>query len=480
MLSHLEYLIIISYYLYVLGATVYLILDNRDPAATLGWVLLITFVPVAGFIVYLFTGKNSRIHRKQLKAYQIPVEDFIRKHHADSAEEHLLGMESVAATDPTGAKSRLSKILYTSSGAQISMNSSVEILFRGEDKFSSLLRDIRNAGESIHLAYYIWSKDPVTEMIREALFEKAAQGVEVRILVDDFGRFGMGERTKRFYRKNGVRVHSYARFLSPAKFHFVSYRNHRKIAVIDSRIGYTGGMNMSEKYTSVWRDIHMRLRGQAAVTLQKIFLVEWLNTTGEELSFNKYCPPLEEVYGRKYLQIVTSGPISRWHGVKKMFFEMISSAPRSIRIQTPFFIPDQCLQDALENAAQGGVEVDIMISRKLLDSQVPNWSADTYFRSLLESGCRIHHYEKSLLHAKTITVDGDYGAIGTANFDVRSFVLNYELMSVYYDKEMAQKMEASFAGDLEHCHSLTLKEHNSQSIWIRFRNSVARLFSPLM
>ncbi|MDC7242149.1 MAG: PLDc N-terminal domain-containing protein, partial [Spirochaetales bacterium] len=169
----MEYIIILAYYLYVLGATVYLILDNRDPAATLGWVLLITFVPVAGFIVYLFTGKNSRIHRKQLKAYQMPGEDFIRRNHPGYEEDHRLGMKSIEATDAAGAKSRLARILYSSAAAQISTNSSVEIIHKGDLKFSGLLRDIENASESIHLAYYIWSKDPVTEVIRKALFRKA-------------------------------------------------------------------------------------------------------------------------------------------------------------------------------------------------------------------------------------------------------------------------------------------------------------------
>ena len=478
-------ILVFLYYLYVVASAVFLILDNRRTASTFAWLFVIVVLPVIGVVAYILFGKNHRIIGKRRKQIDRKIIDNFSEILESSLTEHDKIKKELSQHASFLSKKKLISLLEKNSYAMLTANNSVEIIQDGERKFSQLKKDLQCAESFIHMAYFIWRDDEMTQEIKNILISKAGEGVEVRILVDALGSIKLTHKYKKELRSAGVRIYRYFDFGSLFTLHTINYRNHRKIVVIDGHIGYTGGMNMGQEYIdgdfgyNCWRDTHLRIIGDGVRSLQSIFVLEWENTTHEKVFGIKYFPILKKKVGITKMQIAFSGPDSQWDSVKQMYFELICSAKKNIYIQTPYFVPDESLMDALKAAALSGIEVRIMLTG-IPDKKLPYWTAFTYFEELLEAGVRIFHYNKCFLHSKTIAVDSETCSVGTANFDIRSFEINYELMVVFYDRILTVKLENDFEDDLMECSEMTREKFEKIVPLVRFRNSAARLLSPLL
>jgi cardiolipin synthase len=270
--------------------------------------------------------------------------------------------------------------------------------------------------------------------------------------------------------------------------HTISYRNHRKITVVDGVIGYTGGMNIGEEQLDggdgfdSWRDTQVRLVGESAAVLQAVFMVDWYNAIGESLFHAQYFPSdaMDPAQGDTPVQLLTSGPDSQWAAIRQLYAFMIVSARRHVYIQSPFFIPDPTLAEALSEAALSGVDVRIMVSARPSGNRLPDWAGNTFIEDIVKAGVRVFLYEKGYMHAKTISIDSEICSIGSANIDIRSFSINYELNAVFYSERLAKELENDFERDLEYCREFEPAAYRKRSAVSRFRDSVARVLSPLL
>lgn len=270
--------------------------------------------------------------------------------------------------------------------------------------------------------------------------------------------------------------------------HTISYRNHRKIAVIDGSIGYTGGMNMGREnldpgpHFRIWRDTRLRLEGSAALALQGVFGVDWSNATHESLLGREYFPtvPQDLDEARLAVQLCLSGPDSCWRAIHQQYFAMMLGARRRVRVQTPFFILDETVMEALKAVALAGVDVAVMISARGPGQYLPYWAANTFMAEAAEAGVEVLLYEDGYLHAKTVVVDGEVASVGSGNWDIRSFSINYELNALVYDPGVCAELETAFEADRAHCRRFDVDAYRRTPRFRRFRDSVARLVSPLM
>jgi cardiolipin synthase len=319
--------------------------------------------------------------------------------------------------------------------------------------------------------------------IKEALIERATAGLEVRCLYDASG----GAMSKQYLQDltdAGVEIHPYLEYRSLTGLHTANYRSHRKIAVIDGQIGYVGGLNLDKEQMDppafdTWRDTHLRIVGEGAWALQGSFVISWFNTTGQKIIGQQYYPPVEtEAF--MPIQITQGGPDSQWKAIRQLYFQMITSAEDKLYMQSPFFVPDESILEALKAAALAGVDVQLMFTPRGSTYQIPYRAAHTYFKDVVEAGAKVYLYQNGYFHPKTLNIDNAVITVGTANMDIRSFSLNYETMAIVYDEEKAKELEAQFFEDLKHCRQWTLEEYNSYSPVHRFVDSAYRLASPLL
>jgi len=362
----------------------------------------------------------------------------------------------------------------------------VEIQQDAAKFYPSLIDDIKAAQHSIHLQYFIWGVDAFTDSLKHILIEKARAGIEVRLLYDPIGsQAHVGRRYVKHMLAAGIRMAPTSPFYH---LHTISYRNHRKITVVDGVIGYTGGMNIGEEQLDggdgfdSWRDTQVRLVGESAAVLQAVFMVDWYNAIGENLFHAQYFPSdaMDPAQGDIPVQLLTSGPDSQWAAIRQLYAFMIVSARRHVYIQSPFFIPDPTLAEALSEAALSGVDVRIMVSARPSGNRLPDWAGNTFIENIVKAGVRVFLYEKGYMHAKTISIDSEICSIGSANIDIRSFSINYELNAVFYSERLAKELENDFERDLEYCREFEPAAYRKRSAVSRFRDSVARVLSPLL
>ena len=361
----------------------------------------------------------------------------------------------------------------------------IKILQNASEKYPCLLEDIKQAQHSVHLLYYIWTDDAFTQQVKEALIERAKAGVTVRCLYDATGG-AFGKTYLQDLKAAGVMIQPYLAIDSLYKIHSINYRSHRKIAVIDGKIGYVGGLNLDKDQLDggvfgFWRDTHLRIRGEAAHALQASFGVSWYNTTKEKITDLAYYPFIQnEIKTFLPIQITFSGPDSQWAAIRQLYFFMILAAEEKVYIQSPFFIPDASITEALKAAALSGVEVRMMFTPAGAKYQIPYWAANTYFAEIAQAGARVFLYQRGYFHPKTINIDSAICAVGTANMDIRSFSINYEASAVIYDEAKAEKLELDFLEDLKYCTEFNLAEYEQRNVLLRLRDSLCRLASPLL
>lgn len=457
--------------------------ERKDASATWAWVLILFFIPVLGFLIYLFLGQNlarkRMFDREAIKKLGI---DYLIAEQIDKIKYSKFEYD-----DETSEEFRdLIYLHLINSEALLTFGNHIDIYVDGHDKFNQLLEDIKNAKQFIHIQYYIFRYDNLGKKIIHALEEKAKEGVEIRLLYDDLGSRKLRKKHLQKLRENGGEVSAFF----PSKFHLINlrlnYRNHRKLVIIDGMYGYIGGFNVGDEYLGLkekfgyWRDTHLRIQGPAVDAIQSRFIQDWnVASKNRPICFaEKYFPPKEEV-GQADMQIVSSGPDSEWEQIKYGYVRMISAAKKSIYIQTPYFIPDQSILDALRIAALSGKDVRIMIPNKP-DHPFIYWATLSYVGELLRTGVKVYIYEKGFIHAKTIIVDEKINSVGTANIDLRSFKLNFEVNAFIYDDATSQHLVAAFNKDIEHSVLLTQEKYEERSKYIRFKESISRLLSPIL
>lgn len=470
--------------LYALVMGVFIILENRRPQATLAWMLAFIFAPGIGLAVYLLFGrdvkafsKQSRLLRQDLKADALPILSPMMS----NQDAEIVRLEGASA-----ARKRLMRLVRRNSYSALTKLNRVEIQQNADRFYPSLIKDMTAARHSIHLQYFIWGADSLTESLKAILTAKVRAGIEVRLLYDPLGSYGHLSRAYiREMKAAGVQM---APTTPLYHLHTISYRNHRKIAVIDGIVGYTGGMNIGQEHIDgglgfdFWRDTQLRVEGEGATLLQAVFMVDWYNAVRENLFSKAYFPaaPLESGRFDVPVQILASGPDSKWAAIRQLYSLMIVSAQHHVYLQSPFFIPDAVMAEALTSAALSGIDVKVMVSARPSGNQVPDWAGNTFMADIVGSGARVFLYQKGYLHAKTISIDSEICSIGSANIDVRSFSINYELNAVLYDTRLTKELEEDFKRDLADCTEFDLSAYHRRNVALRFRDSAARLLSPLL
>jgi cardiolipin synthase len=472
----------IAFAVYALGMSTFLILENRRPQATLAWMLIFFTAPVIGAVIYVLFGRDRKAFSKRSRLLMQDLSG-----HARPLLSTILSRQdaAIAALEQESPGYRtLMMLIRRNSRSALTQHNRVDIKQNGADFYASLLDDLSAARHSIHLQYFIWSADSVTGRITEVLAAKARAGVHVRLLFDPLGSRAHLPRSRvKEMRAAGMQV---APATPPRRLHTISYRNHRKITVVDGTIGYTGGMNIGREHIdggrgfTFWRDTQVRIVGQGATALQAVFAVDWYNAVREDLFSPPYFPATTRADGDVPVQILTSGPDSQWAAIRQAYFAMIVSARRHVYMQSPYFILDASLAEALKAAALTGVDVKVMLTARPSGDPVPGWAGNTFIVDVINAGVRVYLYRKGYLHAKTISIDSEVCSIGSANIDIRSFSINYEITALLYSRTLAAELERDFERDLAECSEFDLAEYRDRPVAIRFRDSVARLLSPLL
>lgn len=464
-------------------AGILIFLERRDATAAWAWMLVLFFIPLLGFILYLFLGQNLSRQKMfdwsdrkkvgianlisdqidQLKTNTFPFGDVITEKNRDLIYMHLVNND-----------------------AALTQDNSIDIFVDGKEKFDALLEDMEGATDHIHLQYYIFRNDDLGNRVIDKLTEKAKQGVKVRVLYDDLGSRGVTKRVFRRLIEAGGEVEAFFPSNLPYINLRMNFRNHRKLSIIDGKIGYTGGFNVGDEYLGLnsrfgyWRDTHLRIQGKAVHTLQTRFILDWNQASRRnDIEYADRYFPEETNDGQIAMQIVTSGPDSEWEQIKNGYIKMISSAKQSIYIQTPYFIPDISLLDALRIAVLSGVDVRVMIPNKP-DHMFVYWATYSYIGELLKAGAKVYIYENGFIHSKMIVVDGEICSVGTANIDMRSFRLNFEVNAFLYNEPIAKEMTAIFKKDMRQSVELSYHQYQNRSLGIRLKESISRLLSPIL
>lgn len=468
-------------YLVLVVVTIGVIIsDKREPVKALAWITVIALIPFVGIILYIVLGRN---HRKQKL--------FIRKEMKDTRQMTTLCREQIKELtdsrlmDEVLVQNRdMITLLLNNNKAPLTTCNTAQILVNGNDTFESIFEAIEQAKSSIHLEYYIVESDEIGSRIAEALIAKAQSGVEVRLIYDDVGSWGLSPKYVERLRLAGVKVCCFMPVVFPWFTSKVNYRNHRKILVVDGRVAFTGGINIADRYLKgnkhgIWRDTHLRVEGEAAKMLQAIFVTDWnFLSPKENLGIKRYFPKSEAV-GYLPMQIASSGPDSDWASIMQAFFAAITRAKDHIYISTPYFLPNQAILVALKVASLKGLKVKILIPSRS-DSKVVYWATRSYVGELLDAGIKIYMYRKGFNHSKLIMIDGDFCSIGSANMDIRSFEDNFEVTALIYDRPTTAILERQFEVDMADSREITVKYWKNRSLKHNIYESFSRLLSPLL
>lgn len=465
------------------GAIVTVFSQKRDIATIWAWLLVLLMLPVVGFFIFFLMG--SRISNK--KIFRLRTQD-IRglEQIADNQRQQLEKIEDLLPI-PDSA-SELVRLFLTSDDAVLTRGNEIQIFTNGVDKFNALFEDIQQAKHHIHLEYFTIYDDKIGNQLIDLLTQKAQEGVEVRIIFDQFGSHGQHRKMyKRLRHAGGIVAPFLMRRFQLLTLRF-NFRNHRKIAIIDGNIGYIGGFNVGDQYLGYfkkfghWRDTHIRIHGDSVLSMQSRFLMDWNATAEPQEVLSEtidYFPEIVQLPGLAMVQIVSSGPDNDMKQIKQGFMRMFASARTEITIQTPYFIPDAAILETLEIAIMSGVRVRLMIPNRP-DHPIVYRATQYYAKELIELGAEVYRYDGGFLHSKVVSIDHEIGTVGSANMDIRSFVLNFETNAFIYDPEFADHLENLFEQDIEKATQLTIEDFEKQSFWLTFLQKFSRLFSPIL
>lgn len=469
----------------VIMISIVIFYENQRPEKTIAWLLILFVFPLFGFILYLIFGHKFRKIKKYKKKKLLSIKEF----------KTVFEREKISPVEPIEYieknipdKKKLITLLHNMEDSQLSYRNSTKIFTDGKETFEDFISEIDSAQNHIHMEFYIFRDDETGRLIQKHLIKKAKEGVEVRIIYDGMGNIKISKDFIKNFTENGIQTICFSPVIFPVINNRINYRNHRKILIIDGKTAYLGGFNIGKEYEGnhggikIWRDTHLKIIGEGAKHLQNVFIDDWYYLTKESLKSEKYFPVIlhKENSEKAVMQIVKGGPDSEWESIMQMYFAMVSTARKSIYITTPYFVPNESLLMAITNAALSGIDVKILIPGKS-DYLFMTLASSSYIKELLEAGVKVFEYDKeSFVHAKTIVVDGEVSSVGTANLDVRSFSMNFEINAIVYNKKMALELENSFCFDLESANEITLEDIERKKIPRILLESWAKLFSPLL
>lgn len=455
-----------------------IVLERKQPEKTIAWLLIFVLLPPVGLILYIFLGRNWKMHK-------------LRENFSPQVEELIYGAMK-KLNNPEYLP--LVELLASNSESPLFVNNEIKVFKDGNEKFKVLKEELLKARHHIHLEYYIVKSDTIGTEIKDILIQKSLEGVQVRFLMDRVGSI----RVKRSYIKElkdaGVEVVQYSYFLAPILRKIntqINYRNHRKIVIIDGEVGFIGGINIGDEYLGkgklgYWRDTHIMVKGDFVLGLQAVFIDDFITIKKANNDFSLYDGKFETYFQPvgsdegKIMQLIKSGPDSRYPAIQQGILKMISMANHHIYITTPYFVPPESIMEALKVASLGGIDVRILFPGKY-DHLTVYHASKTYLSELAACGVKVYFYdENSFVHAKVMTVDSKICTVGTANMDIRSYVLNYEINAVIYDSEVTEKLEDQFYEDLNSSIRLTAEDFENSPFYIRFLEAISRLFSSLL
>ncbi|MCF6460478.1 cardiolipin synthase [Clostridium sp. Cult3] len=469
-------------WLNIIFAILLVFFERRNPTTTWLWLMVLTFLPGIGFLLYLFIGQDMSKKKmfQQKEEEDRGFRDRVLKQGQKIQEEEYkyLNPKFLEHED-------IIKMHILTSEAYFSQDNEVELYFSGEEKFAALLESISNAEKYIYIEYYIIKSDGIGTKIIDKLTEKAKEGVEVKVLFDGMGGRNLKRGCFDEFKEAGGEI---AIFFPPFVPFFtlrINYRNHRKICIIDGKEAYVGGFNIGDEYLGLskkfgfWRDTHIKIKGTAVGGLQWRFFKDWRFAAHKDNAHCEVDLPKIKTEGNAGIQIVSSGPDSKWASVKDGYFKMITNARERIYIQTPYFIPDDSIFEALRVAGLSGLDVKVMIPCKP-DHPFVYWAGLSYIGELLEAGVKFYTYENGFLHSKTFIMDDFITSVGTANLDIRSFKLNFEVNAFIYDEGVNKRMVDQFHLDLDYCKEITMEEYEKRSNIVKLKESISRLLSPIL
>ncbi|MDD4646330.1 MAG: cardiolipin synthase [Bacteroidales bacterium] len=465
----------------ILVMVVVIIMENQDPIKTLSWILIMFLIPLGGIILYIYFGVNPK---KRKMIIMKEMSDKMSLDHLIQDQLIRLNKKIFIRDQKLISKRHLMKLLLNNSKALITEYNQVKVLNNGRQTFGSIIYELENARDHIHLEFYIIEDDQIGNRIKEILIRKALEGVDVKVLYDDLGSWSLSRRYIRELTSSGVKVVNFMPVRTFAFANKVNYRLHRKIIVVDGRVGFVGGINIADRYlrglgkNNRWRDTHLRLEGESVRSLQAVFLLDW-NYASHTSDYDLRYFPANTITGYKLVQIVASGPDSDWETIMQAYFAAIATATRYVYISTPYFLPNQSILTALKTAALSGVDVKLLMPDKN-DSWVVGRSSRSYVKELLDAGVHVYFYIKGFTHSKLMIVDDVFSSVGTANMDIRSFNQDFESNALIYDEGIALQLSQDYIEDIGNSKEIFPDEWNQRRMIEKLQESVARIFSPLL
>lgn len=465
------YTVTIIYAIIAAALSVVIIMENRNPIRTLAWILVLIVFPIGGAIIYLFFGRDHR--KKHLLLERLDSNN----NKVDPAALTEMGI-------PDNFQ-KLVRLIDNNQHSSLFNDNKVSVYANGGEIFDSLFADLDKAEKSIHIEFYIIEEGEIGNHLHDLLLKKALEGVEVRVIYDYIGGMRLPIEWRRSLVDAGVKINSFLTAKSLSGLQYINYRNHRKLVIIDGEVGYTGGVNIADRYRlgdhlGLWRDTFIRVSGSAVKAMQHAFLIDWkFVCSSEKIELEDYVNEVkEENRGDEMMQIVTSGPDTEWPNILNGVLSAINNAKKCIYIHTPYFIPPEPLMIALESAALSGVDVRLMLSENS-DSLIVSTASRSYIDRMLRAGIRVFFYRYNFLHSKAIVMDDYLSILGTANMDIRSFEQNFEVAAFIYGDKTAGELVRHFEDDMKTCKELNIQAWRHRSVPKRIRESFARLLSPL-
>lgn len=472
---YFHWIYLLLYVAIMIPAIIRVLLDNRQPAKTMAWILVLAFMPFVGIIFYIFFGQNTR---KERHISDRSMDQLTKRSMLEFVEQENLHL-------PANNKP-LMNLFTNQNWAFPFKDNRVDIFTDGYEFICSLLYNIGKAQHHIHLDTYIFEDDALGYLVADALIDKAEQGVEIRVIYDDVGCWKVKDAFFERMRDTGIDVHAFMPVRFPAFTSKVNYRNHRKLCVIDGKVGFIGGMNIAKRYVKgtgkqPWRDTHLRIQGGGVYALQRAFLIDWYFVDRTLITNRVYYPPVDiHINNSCLVQVVTSSPIAPWPDIMQGYVRILLQAQKYVYMETPYFLPTEPVLFAMRTAALAGVDIRLMIPRKA-DAKLVEWASRSYVMEAIEAGVKVCLYMGGFNHSKLLVSDDNLCTVGSTNIDFRSFENNFEANAFFYDEEMAQRIKAIYLKD------------ESQSILVddvsyfvkrpfmkRLFESIVRLLSPLL
>lgn len=472
---YIHWILLVIYLAITIGGIVAVLMDNKQPEKTMAWILVLCFMPIVGIIFYLFFGQNTR---KEKVISERSMDLLMKRSMLEFAEQENLHIPR--------RNRPLMKLFTNQNWALPFKDNEVSIFTDGYEFVSTLLYNIGQAQDHIHLDTYIIEDDPLGNLVADALIDKARQGVKVRLLYDDVGCWRVKDRFFNRMKAAGIQVYAFMPVRFPAFTGKVNYRNHRKLCVIDGKVGFIGGMNIALRYVKgtarqTWRDTHLCIRGGAVYAIQRAFLVDWYFVSRTLVTDRRYYPPVDKTIDNNCLtQIVTSSPVSPWPDIMQGYVRVLLQAHRYVYMESPYFLPTEPVLFAMRTAALSGVDVRLIVPRHG-DAKLVEWASRSYLMEVIEAGVKVYLYEPGFNHSKILVSDDNLSSCGSTNIDFRSFENNFEANAFFFNEGMALRLKKVFLTDQAQS---TLVDDVSYFIkrpfLQRLLESLVRLLSPLL